>query len=32
MEVADKGIKIVEWHVDSETGLLSVDELEGFIF
>jgi selenocysteine lyase/cysteine desulfurase len=28
-KLADKGIKIVEWHVDSETGLLSVDELEG---
>ena len=28
-KLADKGIKIVEWHVDSETGLLILDELEG---
>src|SRR5210317_1541473 len=27
-KLADKGIKIVEWHVDSETGLLILDELE----
>ncbi len=26
--LGDKGIKIIEWHVDSETGLLSLDELE----
>lgn len=28
-KLADKGIKIVEWHVHSETGLLILDELEG---
>lgn len=27
-KLADKGIKIVEWHVHSETGLLILDELE----
>ena len=27
--LAEKGMNIVEWHVDSETGLLSLDELEG---
>ena len=26
--LADRGIKIVEWHVDSQTGLLNLDELE----
>ena len=25
----DRGIKIIEWHVHPETGLLSLDELEG---
>ena len=25
--LADRGIKIVEWHVNSDTGLLSIDEL-----
>ena len=25
--LADRGIKIVEWHVDSQNGLLSIDEL-----
>jgi selenocysteine lyase/cysteine desulfurase len=28
-KLADQGIKIVEWHVHSETGLLSLDELDG---
>jgi len=28
-KLADQGIKIVEWHVNSETGLLSLDELDG---
>ena len=28
-KLADKGIKIVEWHVHSETGLLNLEELEG---
>ena len=28
-KLADRGIKIVEWHVNSETGLLSLDELDG---
>ena len=28
-KLADQGIKIVEWHVHSETGLLDLDELEG---
>lgn len=28
-KLADKGIKIIEWHVHSETGLLILDELEG---
>jgi len=28
-KLADKGIKIVEWHVNSTTGLLSLAELEG---
>jgi len=27
-KLAGKGIKIVEWHVNSETGLLVLDELE----
>ena len=27
--LADRGIKIVEWHVDSETGLLSLEDLDG---
>jgi len=27
-KLADKGIKIVEWHVNSTTGLLSIAELE----
>jgi len=27
-KLADRGIKIVEWHVNSETGLLLLDELE----
>ncbi|WP_438426436.1 aminotransferase class V-fold PLP-dependent enzyme [Aquimarina macrocephali] len=27
-KLADQGIKIVEWHVDSVTGLLNLDELE----
>lgn len=27
-KLADRGIKIVEWHVNAETGLLSLDELE----
>src|SRR5210317_218021 len=27
-KLADKGIKIVEWHVNSESGLLNSDELE----
>ena len=27
--MANQGVKIVEWHVHSETGLLSLDELEG---
>jgi len=27
--LADRGIKIIEWHVHPETGLLSLDELEG---
>ncbi len=26
-----RGIKIVEWHVDSETGLLDIKDLEGLI-
>jgi selenocysteine lyase/cysteine desulfurase len=26
--LGDKGIKIIEWHVDPEAGLLSLDELE----
>ena len=26
--LAERGIKIVEWHVDSETGLLSLEALE----
>ena len=26
--LADRGIKIIEWHVNSETGLLSLDELD----
>lgn len=26
--LADRGIKIIEWHVNSETGLLSIDELK----
>ena len=28
-KLADRGIKIVEWHVNSKTGLLSLTELEG---
>ena len=28
-KLANQGIKIVEWHVNSETGLLSLDELDG---
>jgi selenocysteine lyase/cysteine desulfurase len=28
-KLADQGIKIIEWHVHSETGLLSLDELDG---
>ena len=28
-KLADQGIKIVEWHAHSETGLLSLDELDG---
>jgi selenocysteine lyase/cysteine desulfurase len=28
-KLAAQGIKIVEWHVHSETGLLSLDDLEG---
>ncbi len=28
-KLAEQGIKIVEWHVHSETGLLALDELEG---
>jgi selenocysteine lyase/cysteine desulfurase len=27
-KLAHQGIKIVEWHVDSETGILNLDELE----
>ncbi len=27
--LADRGIKIIEWHVHPETGLLSLDELDG---
>ncbi|MCJ7467026.1 MAG: aminotransferase class V-fold PLP-dependent enzyme [Maribacter sp.] len=27
--LADRGIKIVEWHVDRKTGLLNLDTLEG---
>lgn len=27
--LAKRGIKIVEWHVDRETGLLSLEDLEG---
>ncbi len=30
-KLADRGIKIVEWHVDSETGLLHVKDLVGLI-
>lgn len=30
-KLADRGIKIVEWHVNSETGLLGIDELEALI-
>ncbi|NNE03590.1 MAG: aminotransferase class V-fold PLP-dependent enzyme [Eudoraea sp.] len=26
--LADRGIKVIEWHVDSETGLLSLQELD----
>jgi len=26
--LADRGIKIIEWHVHSQTGLLSLDDLE----
>lgn len=26
--LADRGIKIVEWHVNSDTGLLSLDDLD----
>ena len=28
-KLANQGIKILEWHVHPETGLLSLDELEG---
>jgi len=28
-KLTDKGIKIVEWHVNAKTGLLSLAELEG---
>jgi selenocysteine lyase/cysteine desulfurase len=28
-KLANQGIKVVEWHVHRETGLLSLDELEG---
>ena len=27
--LADRGIKIVEWHVDKEKGLLSLEDLDG---
>jgi selenocysteine lyase/cysteine desulfurase len=27
-KLADRGIKIVEWHVNKQTGMLSVDQLE----
>ncbi|MBT8294665.1 MAG: aminotransferase class V-fold PLP-dependent enzyme [Eudoraea sp.] len=27
--LAERGIKIVEWHVDRDSGLLSLDELDG---
>jgi hypothetical protein len=30
-EEADKGIKIVEWHVDSETGIMEFRWIDGFI-
>jgi len=26
--LAEKGIKVIEWHVNTETGLLSLDDLE----
>lgn len=29
--LADRGIKIIEWHVDPQTGLLSLDELDTLI-
>ena len=30
-KLADKGIKIIEWHANSETGLLILDDLEALI-
>ena len=29
--LADRGIKVIEWHVNSETGLLSLDELKSLL-
>lgn len=27
-KLSEKGVRVVEWHVDSETGLLSIDDLK----
>lgn len=27
----DRGIKVIEWNVDSDTGILSIDQLKGLI-
>lgn len=30
-KLSERGIKVVEWHVDQETGLLDIEVLEGMI-
>ncbi|MGI9551690.1 MAG: aminotransferase class V-fold PLP-dependent enzyme [Aurantibacter sp.] len=30
-KLAERGIKVIEWHVNADTGLLSVEELEGLL-